>query len=372
MRNSKLRDTVEEILSPADIAVNGNKPWDLKVNNDDFYSRVLAQGSLGLGESYMESWWDCDHLDQFFNKILSINLDKRFRTATEIASIIKSKIINLQSPTRAFFVGKKHYDIGNNLFKNMLDKRMIYGCGYWQDTVNLDQAQEAKLDLVCRKLGLQPGMRVLDLGCGWGGAARFAAERYGVEVVGITISAQQHKLAQQTCAGLAIEIRLQDYRKLNEKFDRIYSLGMFEHVGYKNYPEFFKVIKNILADDGLFLLHTIGGNTSTIKTDPWISKYIFPNSMLPSARQITAKSEGLLVLEDWHNFGADYDQTLMAWYENFTRNWDKIKDDYDQTFYRQWCYYLLSCAGSFRARKNQLWQLVFSPDGVDGGYQSIR
>ncbi|VAW35451.1 Cyclopropane-fatty-acyl-phospholipid synthase [hydrothermal vent metagenome] len=371
MKYTKFKNTIETILSSADVKINGSRPWDLQIHNNAFYSRVLAKGSLGLGESYMESWWDCNHLDQFFDKILSAKLDEHFKTLTGLLNIIKSKIINLQKPSRAFFVGKKHYDIGNSLFENMLDKRMIYSCGYWQDTDNLDQAQEAKLHLVCRKLGLQPGMRVLDLGCGWGGAARFVAKYYDVKVVGITISEQQHILAQQTCKGLPVEIRMQDYRKLNEKFDRIYSLGMFEHVGYKNYLSYFKVVRKNLTGDGLFLLHTIGGNDSVVQTDPWIGKYISPNSMLPSAKQIMAHTEGLLVLEDWHNFGVDYDKTLIAWYANFTKNWDKIKD-YDVVFYRQWCYYLLSCAGAFRARKNQLWQCVFSADGLAGGYKSVR
>jgi len=249
---------------------------------------------------------------------------------------------------------------------------LIYSCGYWKNATDLDQAQEDKLDLVCRKLALQPGMRVLDLGCGWGGAAKFAAERYGVEVVGITISNEQQKLAQQLCKGLPVDIRLEDYRLLNEKFDRIYSLGMFEHVGYKNYSKYFKVIKNNLKSDGLFLLHSIGCNESVTQTDPWISRYIFPNSMLPSAKQITDAAEGTLILEDWHNFGTDYDKTLIQWYNNFNANWTTIKKEYNQQFFRMWNYYLLSCAGSFRARKNQLWQCVFSYDGLSGGYHSVR
>jgi len=372
MKNIKISNTVKNILNSADVEINGSRPWDLQVHNNDFYSRVLAHGSLGLGESYMESWWDCNRLDQFFSKILTVNIEGHFKTMSEFLGIIKSKMMNLQKPSRSFLVGKKHYDIGNELFKNMLDKRMIYSCGYWRNATDLNQAQEEKLDLVCKKLNLRSGMRVLDIGCGWGGAARFAAERYGVEVVGVTISKQQQILAQQNCKGLPIEIRLQDYRELNEKFDRIYSLGMIEHVGYKNYANYFKVIRNNLSEDGLFLLHSIGGINSVTQTDPWISRYIFPNSMLPSAKQIAEQTEGVLVLEDWHNFGIDYDRTLMAWHDNFVMNWDNFKAGYDSVFYRQWCYYLLSCAGSFRARKNQLWQCVFSKDGLQGGYDSIR
>ena len=254
----------------------------------------------------------------------------------------------------------------------MLDERLIYSCGYWKNASTLNEAQEAKLDLVCRKLGLRPGMRVLDIGCGWGGAAKFAAEKYKVEVVGITVSKEQVKFGKEYCRGLPVEIHLQDYHSLKGTFDRIFSLGMIEHVGYKNFGAFFRVVNNCLKDDGLFLLHTIGGNYSVTSTDPWIERYIFPNSMMPSARQICANIEGLFVFENWHNFGTDYDTTLMHWFRDFHENWNAIKKDYDERFYRMWKYYLLSCAGSFRARKNQLWQIVLSPNGVPGGYRSLR
>lgn len=372
MKHSKIKATFERLLALANISINGNRPWDIQVHNNAFYSKVLAKGSLGLGESYVASWWDCRSLDQFFEKILSANLESKIKTKVEWFDILKSKIMNLQKPSRAYLVGQKHYDIGNDLFKNMLGKRLIYSCGYWKTAASLEQAQEDKLNLVCRKLNFKPGMRVLDLGCGWGGAARYAAERYGVEVVGVTISEQQKALAMKECQGFPIEIRLEDYRQLNEKFDRIYSLGMFEHVGYKNYSTYFETVKNCLVKDGLFLLHTIGRNETNTHNDPWINRYIFPNGMLPSANQITSSSEGVLLLEDWHNFGADYDKTLMRWYEKFTTNWHLLSENYDAAFYRLWKYYLLSCAGSFRARKNQLWQCVFSRNGLPGGYQSVR
>jgi cyclopropane-fatty-acyl-phospholipid synthase len=251
----------------------------------------------------------------------------------------------------------------------MLDKRMVYTCGYWKDAKTLDEAQEAKLDLTCKKLNLKPGMKVLDIGCGWGSFAKYAAEKYKVKVVGITVSKEQAVLAKALCKGLPIEIRLQDYRDLNEKFDRIVSLGMFEHVGYKNYKTYMKVVHRCLKDDGLFLLHTIGGNKSVKSTDPWIDKYIFPNSMLPSIKQMGDAIEDYFVMEDWHNFSADYDKTLMAWYNNFENSWNKLKDDYDERFHRMWRYYLLACAGTFRARKSQLWQIVLSKDGIKEGYR---
>ncbi|MCG2809685.1 MAG: class I SAM-dependent methyltransferase, partial [Candidatus Portnoybacteria bacterium] len=154
--------------------------------------------------------------------------------------------------------------------------------------------------------------------------------------------------------------------------DGIVSIGMFEHVGYKNYQTYMKVARNCLKDNGLFLLHTIGRNVARVATDPWMNKYIFPNSVIPSPEKIINAAKGLFALEDWHNFGADYDKTLMAWHQNFKNNWDKIKNIYDQRFYRMWSYYLLACAGSFRVRKNQVWQIVFSKNGVAGGYASVR
>lgn len=373
MPKDTLKKKVQEFLDPASIRINGNNPWDIQVHDPRLYARVLSGGSLALGESYMDGWWDCKAPDQFFDRILSMALDKKvINLKNLLSSVLKSKLLNMQNKKRSYEVGRKHYDIGNDLYRLMLDKRMTYSCGYWKDAKTLDKAQEAKLDLICRKIGLKQGMTVLDIGCGWGSFAKFAAEKYKAKVTGLTISKEQASLARVICKGLPVKILLKDYRKMKTKFDRIISIGMFEHVGYKNYRTYMKVVHRCLKDDGIFLLHTIGGNRSVHSTDPWISKYIFPNSMLPSARQITKSAEGLFVLEDWHSFGEQYDTTLMAWHANFTRNWNKIKDKYDERFYRMWTYYLLACAGSFRSRKNQLWQIVFSKNGIREGYRSIR
>ncbi len=373
MKKSAERQTIQEMLNHAGVQINGDRPWDIQVRNQKFYQRVLAGGSLALGESYMDGWWDCEALDRFFAKIMQARLDRKVKHSPRaLWTIFKSRIANPQRRSKAYDIGKRHYDIGNDLFEVMLDKRMNYSCGYWKTAKNLNDAQKAKLDLICRKVGLTPGMRVLDIGCGWGGFAKFAAENYDVRVVGITVSREQVEYASQYCQGLPVEIKYQDYRALNDIFDRIISIGMFEHVGFKNFRTYMKMVNRCLAPDGLFLLHTIAGNTSVAATDAWISKYIFPNSMLPSARQITSAAEGLFVLEDWHSFGPYYDDTLMAWHHNFQTNWDSIKDAYDQRFYRMWSYYLLSCAGSFRVRRNQLWQIVFSKNGVKGSYTSIR
>lgn len=372
MSRDKFRQKIEWLLSQADVKVGGKRPWDLQVQNEEFYRRVTAEGSLGLGESYTDGWWDCDRLDEFFYRVFRADLESKVKQRLHIFDVLKAKLLNFQKPSRAFEIGKRHYDIGNDLFRLMLDSHLIYSCAYWRNVSSLDEAQVAKLDLVCRKLGLQPGMRVLDIGCGWGGTAKFAAERYQVEVVGVTVSQEQVKFANKLCQGLPVEIRLQDYRNLEGTFDRVLSLGMFEHVGYKNYITYMRVVKRLLRGDGLFLLQTIGRNRSDATTDRWLSRYIFQNSMLPSAKQICAAFDGLFIIEDWQSLGPDYDKTLMSWFRNFHENWYSLRNDYGERFYRMWKYYLLSCAGAFRARENQLWQLVLSPTGVQGSYVSPR
>lgn len=373
MFKRRAEQVFQELLSLADVKINGNRSWDIQVRNARLYPRVLARGSLGLGESYMDGWWDCKNLDQFFYKILSSGLRDKAKNPNLAWSILKSKLINLQNRSRSKIVGVQHYDIGNDLFANMLDKRMVYTCGYWKKAKTLDKAQEDKLDLVCRKMKLKPGMEVLDIGCGWGSFAKYAAEKYKVKVVGVTISKEQVKLGKENCKGLPVEIRFQDYREVRGKFDRVVSLGMFEHVGEKNYREYMERIYALLKPKGLFLLHTIGSKGLGRGADPWILKYIFPNGQIPSVKQITAASDGLFVLQDWHNFGgAYYDKTLMAWHKNFTKNWNKIKKNYDERFYRMWNYFLLSCAGNFRANEIGLWQIVYSRGGLKESYLAER
>ena len=373
MMNNLAKTTITDLLSFAEITVNGNEPWDLHVHNEQFYPRVLRDAELGLGETYMEGWWDCQRIDLLIERILEANIESKVKKNTRFAlKLLLAKYFNLQTKKRALQVGLRHYDLGNDLFQLMLDRNMNYTCGYWKNAQDLNQAQLAKLDLVCRKLMLKPGMRVLDIGCGWGALAKYAAENYGVHVVGITISQQQCELAKERCKDLPIEIRFQDYRDVNEPFDRVVSLGMFEHVGYLNYSTYMQVIHNCLIDEGLFLLHTIGGNQSTTQVNPWTSKYIFPNGMLPSISQIGRAAEKLFIMEDWHNFGLDYYKTLMSWHHNFNEGWNKIKDNYDERFFRMWNFYLLSCAGAFKARDIQLWQIVFSKKGLKERYEAPR
>jgi cyclopropane-fatty-acyl-phospholipid synthase len=368
---SRALDVLERLLAQADVKLNGERPWDIRVHDPRTAGRVLAQGSLGLGESYMEGWWDCEALDELFCRLLRARLDERV-SPTTVWHSLRARLFNLQSVRRAWQVGKAHYDLGNDFFAAMLDSRMTYTCGYWARATNLEDAQAAKLDLVCRKLGLRPGMRLLDIGCGWGSLMKFAARHYGVSCEGLTISRQQAAHIRRNREGLPIEAHLADYRTFNpegrETFDRLASVGMFEHVGRRNHGSYFDMAARSLDAGGLFLLHTIGKNRRAAGTDPWIDRYIFPNGELPSLGEIADRSEARFVIEDVHNFGADYDRTLTAWHARFDAAWPRFAPALGERFRRMWRYYLLACAGTFRARTTQLWQVVLSPGGVPNGY----
>lgn len=364
---------VADLFAGADIRMDGLRPWDLRIHDDRFFRSVLAGGTLSFGESYVDGWWDCDALDDMCCRAARARLDERLSVSFKtVAATLAARMFNFQTRRRARRVGEVHYDLGNDFFAAMLGLELHYSCAYFRGTDELAEAQRRKIDLICRKLGLRPGLRLLDIGCGWGGLAKYAAAQHGCSVVGITISREQEAYAAAACRGLPVEIRLQDYREVTGEFDRVVSVGMMEHVGYKNYRAFMSAAARCLHDDGLFLCHTIGGNVSRVRTDPWIDRYIFPNSMLPSPAQVTRAAEGLFVLEDVHNFGVDYDWTLLAWERNFRAAWPRFGGVYGERFYRMWRYYLLSCAGAFRARTIDLFQFVFSKGGVPGGYAAVR
>ncbi|MBI2802339.1 MAG: cyclopropane fatty acyl phospholipid synthase [Gammaproteobacteria bacterium] len=367
--DTRLRERYAQVLAEADIRVNGHRPWDMVVVNPQLFRRCLLHGSLGLGEAYVEGWWEAERLDQFFEHLVSARVDEAIVNLPRRFAALLAACCNLQGLRRAHRVAEVHYDLSNELYRAMLGPRMVYTCGYWARANDLDTAQEHKLDLVCRKLELKPGMRVLDIGCGWGSFAKYAAENYGVEVVGVTISQAQVEMARELCRDLPIEIRLQDYREVATQFDRIVSLGMFEHVGRKNYRAYFDTARRNLRPDGLFLLHTIGRNDQGLGVDPWVTRYIFPNSEIPSLARVVQGFDRRFVLEDLHNFGADYARTLCAWHTNFTHAWPTFATPLPAQFQRLWKYYLMLFAGVFRARNLQTWQLVLSPSGVRGGYR---
>jgi len=364
LRGGNAEAWMKKLLDQAGIRINGRRPWDIQIHQEAFFDRILADGSLGVGESYMDGWWDCDQIDEMTCRLFRAKADRSLRSWPLLLEFLRAKFLNLQRKSLSFKNAGHHYDIGDDLYEKMLDRARTYSCAYWKGAKTLEEAQEHKLDLCCKKLGLKPGMKVLDVGCGWGSFAKHAAEKYRVRVVGITVSKNQYQYAKERCRDLDVEIRRQDYRDLkSESFDRAVSIGMFEHVGLKNYRRYMQCIHDCLRPDGLFLLHSIGNNESHTNMDPWVQRYIFPNAVIPSIAQIGAALEGLFIMEDWHNIGPDYDKTLMAWFERFDRNWGKLRAKYSERFYRMWKFYLLSCAGGFRAREMQVWQVCLSKGG---------
>lgn len=364
------------LVADAGVRFNGDAPWDIQVRDARLYRMIVTHGSLGFGEGYVDGLWECERLDELFHRLLNIDADEQLGGSAAIQRAIngvRHKFLNLQAANRAFWIGNHHYDIGNDIFEAMLDPTMSYSCAYWAaGATDLALAQRDKLELICRKLALRPGERLLDIGCGWGGLAAFAARHYKAEVFGITVSKEQQAVARERCAGLPVTIELMDYRNVTGRYDKVVSVGMFEHVGPKNYRDYFDVVQRVLDPGGLFLLQTIGTHKSAPDTDPWIEKYIFPNAKLPSARDVASGLEGRFVIEDWHSFGPDYDLTLMAWWENFRHAWPGLEAKYGERFYRMWKYYLMSCAGFFRSRQGQLWQVVLSGRHRSSPYRSVR
>ena len=375
MPSTAAKQLITDLAARAGITINGGRPHDITVHDERFFARVARDGSLGLGESYMEGWWDAANLAELHHRIASGRVAARLRGDLSLLfQALRAHLLNLQSPSRAHVVARDHYDLTDQAYRCMTDTWVTLSCGYWRDAATLQEAQEAKLDLICRKLELRPSQRVLDIGCGFGSFARFAADRHGCTVVGINISARQLDVARELAGDLPVEFVLCDYRDAPARFgadcfDHVVSAGMFEHVGHRNFGAYMKAARRVLKPGGLFLLHTVGSNVSVRRNDRWFDRYIFPNGMLPSIAQIGRAIEGLFTMEDWHNFGHDYSRTLAAWYEQFERSWPGPRDD---SFYRMWKYYLLCSAGQFSSRRVQLWQLVLAREGVRGGYRSIR
>jgi len=364
MKN-RYETAVRKLFDMAGISIHGPNPYDIHVTNDQLYQRIIRDGELGFGEGFMDGWWECEQLDELICRLLRAKVNKQLQHKWNVILLwLQAQIFNRQSQSQAFTVGQRHYDLGNDLYRAMLDERLNYTCAYWNNTDDLDEAQKLKLDLVCRKIDIKPDMTILELGCGWGSFSKYAAETYGARVLGVTVSKKQVELGTSLCQGLPIELRLQDYRDVKGKYDRVISIGIMEHVGYQNYGTYMNTVNRCLKENGLAFIHTIGSNESAKHINPWLDRYIFPNGMLPSMAQLSRSMENLFVVEDLHNIGPHYDRTLMAWWYNFKNAWPDLKKKYDDRFYRMWQYYLLSCAGAFRARHNQLWQMVMTRPGM--------
>ena len=385
---------IRSILSAADVQIDGERPWDLQVHHpEQLWPAVLRQGSLGFGNAYVAGVWDCPCLDQLFTRLLLARADERLAGGSrrrQLLQGLREQLVNLQSIRRSTRVARQHYDIEPRIYAAMLDPWWQYSCGYWERASSLEEAQQHKLAMIAAKLRLGSGMRVLDIGCGWGGLAAYLARHHGVEVVGITLSAEQLEVARRHWGHLTVRFERCDYRELPAldlaPFDRVVSVGMFEHVGPRNARRFFQMMRGCLRHDGLALLQTIGARRTTATTDGWIDTHVFPHGRLPSPGELARSLEDHFLIEDWHNFGLDYDRTLMAWHSRCEAGWDDLTPLLQERwgasgaagFRRFWRYYLLCCAAFFRSRQGQLWQLVLSPGGAtsggsDGGiYRSVR
>lgn len=355
---------------------------DIIVSNDEVFLDWMNRGMLAIGETYMaEQWTVADDLtlDEILTRLMKLPSDKKrkaFKSWDSKLFAMAARVFNYQSPARAGIVGAHHYDLGNDFFKLWLDPYMQYSCAYWKDVDNLDAAQEQKLHLIAKKLKMEPGMTVLEIGCGWGGLACFFAKHYGVKVTGITISNEQlngaREWAKREGVSHLTEFKYQDYREMEGEFDRVVSIAMLEAVGYKNMDHYYNVIKRNLKNGGLALVHSITANRST-KTahQRWILKYIFPNGFLPSVTQMCEFAEKKMIVEDVHNLGPDYNKTCMAWDERF---WEHVNNGTivkSEVFKRMWHYYLCYCASGFRARTLQLHQVVYSKHRADR-YDAVR
>ncbi len=377
------RQIFTQICTEVGVEIGGANPGDIRVHDDRFFSRVVGDGSLGMGETYVLGWWDCEDLFLFLQRLLSSN-QVAFREhagwRTGFA-FMKARLMNVQKPSQVRQLADAHYNLSNALFENMLGKSMAYSCAYWHSADNLLDAQNRKLDLICRKLGLKQGQRVLDIGCGWGCFARFAAERYSCEVTGITVAKEQSEFAREFCSGLPVEICCCDYRDFNTAreygpFDKAVAIEVMEHVGYRNYRVFMEMIHRQLRSSGLLLVQTQGMNESTRTSDPWITKYIFPGGKIPSMKQIAGAIEKLFVIQDVHNIGIHYGKTLRAWHENFDTYWRDIRRPStagsSEAFYRMWRYYLVVSCAYFQVRGSPVWQIVLSKGVAKDGYNFIR
>ncbi|HEY8377495.1 MAG TPA: cyclopropane fatty acyl phospholipid synthase [Nannocystis sp.] len=354
---------VETLLADADVRLDGARPWDIRVHDDAFFAKVLLQGSLGLGESYMDGLWTCDDLEECIYRIIRGGLEHRVPSLPDLVADVAARLANQQTRRRSLRVAERHYNLGNDLFAEFLGAYKNYSCGYFEGTSDLDVAQRQKMDLVCRKLDLRPGDRLLDVGGGWGELARWAAEKYGCHVTSINISDEQIRFARRHCAGLPVEIVRCDYRDVSGSFDKIAVIAMLTHVGARNYRRFMEIAHRCLKPDGIMLIETVGGNVSLTHCEPWTDRYIFPGGMIPSLAQLGRAIEGLFVLEDLHNFGLSYVHTLRAWNRNFQAAWPRLSARYDERTRRMFEYFFLAVAGAFRARDLQHWHLVLTRPG---------
>lgn len=359
------------------------------VHDPRFYRRTVLASTLGLADAYANRDFETPDLETLLTLLAAHARNAREKAFAEdrlppmqhplawwLQVLCRST--DQQSPRRSKRVGRNHYDLSVSMYERMLGPSMAYSCGYWnEDARNLDEAQFNKYELLCRKLGLKRGMRILEIGCGWGGFAAYAIKKYDVTVVGVSISKRQIAYIQsrhaELCEAGALDVRFMDYRDIPrdfpEAFDAAVSIGMFEHVGPRHYDAYMRVAWRALKPGGKFLLHTIVGNGGI---DPFVWYRVFIGGVLPMEWQVARVAKRYFVLENLENFGYDYYLTLNAWRENYKKAYQQLNESPDERESRFWEFYLTFCAVLFKVRLLQLNQYVFSRGGETYGYQWNR
>lgn len=343
----------------------------MKISDPALYRGLFFNPELNMGEAYMDGRVTFPGSDlRSFLTLFSIN---RLQVGNyPLQRVLKSISRGMKRLQQANPIGQAqknvshHYDIGNELYKLFLDERMFYSCAYFRDeNETLEAAQVNKCRLLASKLSLKPGQRILDIGCGWGGLAMYLATVADVEVTGVTLSKEQQALAVERvrAAGLEgrVHIKLQDYRHVGEKFDRIVSVGMFEHVGVGHYHEFFEHVNRLLKDDGVMMLHSIGHMSPPGTASPWMRKYIFPGAYSPALSEVfPAVENNSLWVTDLEFLRVHYATTLRHWTDRFNANRDKVAAMYDERFVRMFEFYLISAEMMFRTGSQEVFHMQIS------------
>ena len=340
---------------------------EIIIKNDIFFNKLLDRGELGLAESYMDGDWESNDLGNLLKKLMFYQDILESKAKYQTINFLYLKIFStyesffntntlIKSPENI----QKHYDVGNDLYNKMLGTTMQYTCAYFnKDDMTLDEAQESKMDLIAKKLDLKEGMDVIDIGCGFGSMANYLAKKYKVKVTGVTLSPEQKNFSDEYFGNENVSIEVKDYRLVRGKFDRVYSVGMFEHIGSKNYKEYFDKCYDLLKDDGIMFCHTMGiSRPNYHQNEYFASKYIFPEGELPDMLNLTEGYSEKWRLEDFQNIGISYSKTFDAWRENIG-NWETL-EGYDERFKRMWEYYLHLFAENFRCQNFLLFQNVFT------------
>jgi cyclopropane-fatty-acyl-phospholipid synthase len=330
----------------------------LKLTDHKIERRLVRDPQLALGEAYMDGQlvMQQGRIYDLLELVLSNAQWQEFPAWTkglDATRYLVRRMLQLNSARRSQRNVAHHYDIDGSIYDLFLDPDRQYSCGYFEDTDDLEMAQLAKKRHIAAKLAIEPGQRVLDIGSGWGGLGLYLAKTAGCEVTGVTLSTEQHKISQERAAkeGLARSVRFEfkDYRKVTGRFDRIVSVGMFEHVGVNHFTTYFRKVRDLLTDDGVALIHTIGRSEPPSTTSGFIAKYIFPGGYIPALSEMTAAVEHSgLIISDVEILRLHYAKTLRAWRERFLANWDRAAAIRDERFCRMWEFYLAASEAAFR------------------------